>query len=148
MRKSALLTSVLAVGLLGGCAQPVSTYSANLFGASEVPPTLATGSGAVTLELANAPLSAGPSVYQVIRYTVVFSGLSGEVTAGGINCPAAPGSNAPRSANFDGKITSPYSAVESINPTLAGFIASGQCYVNLHTLQYPTGEVRGWLTAQ
>ena len=82
-----LVLGVFALCLVSGAAQAeTKIFKATLSGASEVPPTTSTGTGAatVTLDTATGKLS----------WDVTYSGLSGPAMAAHIHGPADPGQNA------------------------------------------------------
>src|SRR5437763_15857945 len=87
MRKTALVFGLLATVAAWPMAQAaVTTYKANLSGASEVPPVTAAGSGTAQINVDTASKQA--------TWRVDYSGLSGPPAAAHIHCGAATGANA------------------------------------------------------
>ncbi len=144
----AFASSVLA---LAGCAgqsmssaaapSSVQVYVATLSPSQEVPPAAnskGTGTAEVRIDTKTNELT----------WKVSYSGLTGPSTAGHIHGPAAAGSNAGVVIPFPGVTPAATSAEgkATINPTQYGDLAAGLYYVNVHTAQYPGGEVRGQLT--
>ena len=142
-------------------------FTATLTGSQEVPPTpsLGIGSALVTLD----------TVTNLLTVNVSFAGLGSPTIASHIHCCTPPGANAivatavPTFPGFPlGVTTGTYlqtfdlTLASTYNPafiaahggTVAGaqaaFIAgltSGQTYLNIHTSQFPGGEIRGQLVA-
>ncbi len=143
-------------------------FTGNLTGAQEVPPTGSPGVGSALVTLDTAT--------NLLTVNVSFAGLLSPTIASHIHCCAGPGANAlvatavPTFPGFPlGVTTGTYlmtfdlTAASTYNPafitahggTVAGaqaaFIAgllNGQTYLNVHTSQFPTGEIRGQLLNQ
>jgi hypothetical protein len=160
-------TLVAAATLLFGTtafAAPI-VYSAVLLGSNEVPPTgsPATGFAVVTVD----------AVAQTMLVNVTFSGLSSGDTASHIHCCVGPGGNAGVATTtptftgfpsgvtagsyshlFDLTLSSSYNpafvtaegSLASAEAALIAGIAADQTYVNIHSSQFPGGEIRGFLT--
>ncbi len=114
-------------------------YIASLTGSNEVPPNSSNG-------LARAAFTIGDN--NEIYYNVNVGGLElNKITAVHIHSPAAVGSNAPdRVTLFDGSgefINPIGGATNIIAQDIISDIKSGRAYVNLHTEQFPNGELRG-----
>ncbi len=113
----------------------VFAFSVLLNGASEVPPTSSAAQGIGTLSLEGSNLT----------YTITFSGLSTNATAGHIHAPATTTGNA--------SVIIPFSVPAAKSGTITGTalltsdevsnILSGFAYVNIHTSLNPAGEIRG-----
>jgi hypothetical protein len=111
---------------------------ATLSGASEVPPTDSRGSG--YLEAVYRPST------KVLEYRLNLQGLSGPITMGYLQGPAAPGENGPRIAPINIPIYD-YTIWDGVTLTdeQAAEVLAGRWYVNVMTLQHPDGEIRGQL---
>jgi hypothetical protein len=148
----ALLTGIIACE--DDTAEPSSTltYQATLIGASEVQPvtTNATGTATVTIDAA-----------KNLTYTATFTGLSSGLTGAHIHAPALPGTSAgivvPFTVTTGGTSGTIGPTTVSLTSTLTGainadslisLINSGRAYVNIHSSNNPTGEIRGWLIKQ
>lgn len=109
---------------------------ATLGGAYAVPPTRSRGSG--YFEAVYRPST------KVLEYRVVLSGLSGPITMGYLHGPAGLGENAQQIAPINIPIYD-YTVWDGVTLTeeQAAQILAGQWYVNVMTLQYPDGEIRG-----
>ena len=108
-------------------------YVATLTGAQETPPNNSTATGTATLLLSPDESEA--------RVAVNFSGLSSTQTDAHIHGPAAPGVAAPPvfhlpHGNFN-------DLVISLSPTDVQNLKNGLLYINIHTSNFPGGEIRG-----
>lgn len=114
-------------------------FTASLSGAQEVPAvtTNATGYARVILDQAAGTIS----------YTVVFNNLSSSQTASHIHAPAAIGSNAGVIINFGNLNTTSgtITGTASITNTQIGQLRANLGYVNVHSANFPGGEIRGQL---
>ncbi|MEO6032327.1 MAG: CHRD domain-containing protein [Burkholderiaceae bacterium] len=170
------IAALLAAGVLVSTmstlasAQPVVEYRATLSGAAEAPPNASPGAGQVTLTLDQS----GPT--SMLRVQASFSDLSGPVTAAHIHCctatagagTAGVATQVPTFVGFPATTTGSYDQTfdmglaASYNPSfvtghggtlalafadLMAGLNTGQAYFNIHTANYPGGEIRGFLTA-
>ena len=151
--RTALATAALAVAGCAGMKSPSSsasaststsaggarleTYEAALTGGSEVPPNPSAGSG-------KAELQVDPSSYKA-KWKVNYSGLSGPATMGHIHGPAAPTANAGVQVPFKDVTTPSISGEAQLTPAQYADLAAGLYYVNIHSAQFPGGEIRGQL---
>jgi hypothetical protein len=159
MLKRILLTGslVLALGITLPAHADSVTYTAILSGANEVPPHAVPGTGAATFILT------GDSLF----IDLSFSDLTSPPAAGHIHCCAPVGSNAivavpfvglPASASgtymntVDLTLASTYNSafitasggtVADAEASLIAGLNSGNTYANLHTSEFPGGEIRG-----
>ena len=136
-------TLVLSLSLLASCSfylgeprVPKTDLRATLAGAYEVPPTASEGSG--YFEAVYRPST------KVLEYRLNLVGLSGPITMGSLQGPAAPDENAQPVAPinipiYDNTIWDGFTLTEE----QAAQVLAGQWYVNVMTLQYPDGEIRG-----
>ena len=160
-----LLVTVLMFSAVARADQLV--FTATLTGSQEVPPTGSAGTGTALVTLNTAT--------NLLTVNVSFAGLGSPTVASHIHCCAPLGTNAmvatavPTFPGFPlGVTTGTYlmtfdlTNVSTYNPafitahggTVAGaqaaFIAgliAGQTYLNIHTSQFPGGEIRGQLQA-
>jgi Tol biopolymer transport system component len=112
-------------------------FVANLTGASEVPPTNNTvkRNGGI-VQLSQSETSA--------LVSLLFSGLTGSETGAHIHGPAGPGVNAP--IIFPLPLGNPLTD-SVINPTTqqVADLKAGLQYMNVHSTNFPDGEIRGQL---
>jgi len=161
---SVLFSAILLVGAQLS-ASPI-LFTANLSGANENPATASPGTGFAMVTI--------DTVAQTMEVKVTFQGLTSGVTASHIHCCVAPGGNAgvatttPTFTGFPSGVTSgTYDNVfdmtqsGSYNPAfvtasgslanaeavLFAGIAAGNAYLNIHTTNFPGGEIRGFLSA-
>ena len=141
------------------------TFVGNLSGANEVPPVASPATGFATVVL-------DPTA-QTIQINVTFSGLTSGDIAAHIHCCAPPGTNvtvastvpafpgfplgvtsgAYSSAVFDLTQTTIYNpafvtlagGIPQAEAALIGGIENGMAYLNIHTANFPGGEIRGQL---
>jgi hypothetical protein len=159
---------VLSVLMLFGVAKADQlAFVTTLTGSQEVPPSGSPGIGSALVTL--------DTVTNMFTVNVSFSGLLSPTIASHIHCCTLPGANAmvatavptfpgfPLSVTtgtylqtFDLTLASTYNPafITAHGGTVAGaqaaFIAglqSGQTYLNIHTSQFPGGEIRGQLQA-
>ena len=162
--------------LLASIVMPVSAdaailqYGAALSGAAESPSNASPATG-----LASVIINTSANTMEVI---VSFSGLTGNTTASHIHCcTAVPGTGTGGVATvtptftsfpvgvtagaydhlFDLTLSSSYNpafvtanggTAASAEVALLAGIAAGTSYLNIHTIAFPSGEIRGFLTAQ
>ncbi|RTQ52251.1 CHRD domain-containing protein [Hymenobacter gummosus] len=114
-------------------------YAATLNGAQETPPVTTTASGLGTFNLSQDQSK--------LKFRVVFSGLSGAVTASHFHVGAI-GVAGPVTVNLAPFLSG--NVIEGeITPDAAFLTAltAGQIYVNIHTAANPAGEIRGQVLA-
>lgn len=140
--RTTVAAGLLALGL-AGCSdmrpsQKMDIYEAALSGTQEVPANTSAGRGMAEIQY--------NSNTGELNYKVTYSGLTGAATAGHIHGPAAAGANAGVVVPFTGNMNAqPIQGTAKITPTQFGDLAAGLWYVNIHTAQFPGGEIRGQL---
>jgi hypothetical protein len=163
MLKHIFLTGslVLALGIPLPAHADSVTYTAILSGANEVPPHAVPGTGSATFILT------GDSLF----IDLSFSDLTGPPAAGHIHCCAPEGANAIVAVPFLGLpaatsgtyintvdltlastynpafITASGGTVVDAETTFIAGLNSGDTYANLHTAEFPGGEIRGQIAA-
>ncbi len=118
--------------------RPPLLFVANLNGAQEVPATNSTAAGTATVLLS-------PDE-QTARVSLNFSGLSSPQTAAHIHGPAAAGVNAP--PLFPLPIGNQTDFLISLAPADVQNLKDGLLYLNVHSNNFPNGEIRGQLQGQ
>jgi hypothetical protein len=167
--KSILMNLAFSAAVLGASvahASPV-TFSAVLNGANEFPANASPGTGLATVDFDLAT--------HMMRVRIDFSGLVAGNTAAHIHCctavsnagTAAVATTTPTFTGFPGGVTagsydhtfdmslaSSYNAAfiatyggstGGAEAALYAGMAAGESYVNIHSIVYPTGEIRGFL---
>ncbi|HEX5701912.1 MAG TPA: CHRD domain-containing protein [Pyrinomonadaceae bacterium] len=110
-----------------------TVFVANLTGAQEVPPNSSTATGTATLLL-------DPNEDEA-RLALDFSGLSSAQTGAHIHGPGAAGSSAPILFHLaNGSLSD---VVISLTPTDVQNLKNGLLYINVHSSNFPNGEIRG-----
>lgn len=134
----ALAGLALAGTLTLAQAAPVS-FDVALTGAEQVPPVQTAGSG-------NAALTFDPAT-RVVTWKITYGNLSSPVTMAHFHGPAPAGKNAPVkvwiSKRGDKDVTSPITGEATLSADEAKMFEDGEMYVNVHTKDHPSGEIRG-----
>jgi len=163
----------LAIGLVMAALAPLAhgaqiVTSATLAGSNENPANTSPGTGTAFVTL--------DTTTHQLRVAVTFSGLTTNTIMAHIHCCIAPPSNTgvattvPAFPGFPLGVTSGSmdQTYDTLQPTiwnpafisahggtpagaeaaLAAGLAAGQAYLNIHTTQFPGGEIRGFLSAQ
>lgn len=107
-------------------------FAVPLSGNSEVPPNPSEGSG-----IANVVVDADA---RTIAWTITAQSLSGDPTAAHFHGPADPGQNAGPIVDISQSIAQGQAILT--DQQLADLL-TGKVYINIHTAQYPDGELRG-----
>lgn len=117
-------------------------FTAYLSSAQEVPTNASTATGYARVVVNEATLT--------LTYTVVFTGLSSNQQASHIHAPAAIGANSPVAINFPpvGGTSGTLTGSASITATQLAQLRAHQGYVNIHSANFPGGEIRGQLGVQ
>ena len=138
---SGILPVLLAMLFLVSGANAATYFTGTLTQAQEVPPTgsAATGFGRVTLNDAETQ----------ITFSLTFSGLSSNQTASHIHGAAPPGANAPVIFNIgsQGTTSGTFTALTAaVTPAQVADLKAGLWYFNIHSTNFPNGEIRGQIT--
>ena len=113
--------------------KPSSLFVATLTGAQETPPNNSTATGTATLLLSPDEKTA--------RVSLTFKGLSSAQTDSHIHGPAAPGVSAPPVFPLPLSQLSDFSI--TLTPSQVQDLKNGLLYVNVHSANFPAGEIRG-----
>lgn len=139
VRTSLILAMLLASSCssyMGEPRVPKTDFRATLNGSNELPPTQSRGSG--WFEAVYRPST------KVLEYRLNLVGLSGPITMGYLHGPAGPGDNAEKVSPINIPI---YGSTIRDGVTLTGEqaaeVLAGRWYVNVMTIDYPDGEIRG-----
>jgi hypothetical protein len=84
---------------------------------------------------------------KVFTWTINYEGLTGEATAAHFHGPAAVGENAGPVVPIEGALASPIAGEATLDDAQAADLQAGMWYFNIHTAEYPDGELRGQVTA-
>ena len=161
----ASLASAALLSLAGGAQAAILVYTANMNGATEVPPNVSPAFGFTTVTVDN--------VLNTMQVDITYSGLTGGPPAAAhIHCCSAPGTNIGVAVGFPNFPITTSGAFNQLfnllDPTIytAGFLnnfgggtaagaeaallggfAAGTAYSNIHNAVFPGGEIRGQLQA-
>jgi hypothetical protein len=113
--------------------KPGLLFVANLTGAQETPPNNSTATGRASLLLSPDEKTG--------RVSLVFSGLSSGQTDAHIHGAAAPGVSAPPVFPLPLGQLSDFSI--TLTPSQVQDLKNGLFYINVHSSNFPTGEIRG-----
>lgn len=137
-----IVKPALAIGMaaaLAFAAAPafaeVINLKAELKGSSEVPPNDSPGTG--TLE------GTFDTDTKVLTWTITYEGTTGPVTAAHFHGPATETAAAAPILPLEGDLASPINGNATLDDQQATDLQGGAWYINLHTEQYPDGELRG-----
>jgi hypothetical protein len=162
MRRMLMLAAVLLVS--AACFADSITFTALLTGPNEFPSNASPGTGFATVTY--------DSLTHLLGVDVSFSGLTAGTTASHIHCCTLPtagvATTIPTFAGFPLGVTSgtyvntlDLTFASSFNPAfitanggtvnsaeaaLAAGLFAGVAYLNIHTTNFPAGEIRGFLT--
>jgi hypothetical protein len=149
----------------GAAQSAILVYTANMNGATEVPPNLSTAFGFTTVTVDN--------VLNTMQVDITYSGLTGGPPAAAhIHCCSAPGTNVGVAVGFpnfpvttSGAFSQLFNLLDSsiytagflnnfgggtaagAEAALLGGFAAGTAYSNIHNAVFPGGEIRGQLQA-
>lgn len=79
----------------------------------------------------------------LLRWKLSYRGLTGAAIAGHFHGPATVGASAGVALAFKGAVTSPMDGQAALTPEQMTDLLAGRWYVNIHTLAFPGGEIRG-----
>jgi hypothetical protein len=139
--RMASLAAITAAGLLFAAPAQAEMLSmtAELNGASEVPANDSAGTGMLEATY--------DTETKMFAWTVTYEGLTGDATAAHFHGPAAPDANAGPVVPIEGDLASPIEGSATLTDEQATQLQDGMWYFNLHTAEYPDGEIRGQVTA-
>ncbi len=134
-----LMGLVLAVLTPSVSTAQVFHFSNTYKGSNEVPANNSTATGTIT--------GTYDSASNVISYNITFSGLSANTTAAHFHGPAFPGSNATvqfAHPGFPVGVTSGSlnNASDTLTQAQEADLMAGKWYSNIHTSNFPGGEIR------
>ena len=110
--------------------------NANLDGSQQVPPEVTNASGSATLSFDTSS--------SVLNWNLVFSGLSSSNSANHMHGPAPVGVNAGIQVGL--VIGSPSIGNTILTPVQQADLLAGLWYINIHSSNFPGGEIRGQIT--
>jgi hypothetical protein len=134
--------AIAVLVFLSAATAKAEIFTAYLNGAQQVPVAATSGTGYARIILNE---SAG-----TITFTVVFNGLTSAQTLSHIHAPGAIGVNAAVAIDFGavGGTSGTISGTRSITPTQIAQLRAHLGYVNVHTTNFPNGEIRGQLSVE
>lgn len=145
MKRFIVLVSVLALlAIMASWAGASTLFEAFLFGTTENPANASTATGYGTVLLDDTQTS--------ITVNLDWTGLTSLATAAHIHGPALPNVNAAIIFPLSGVPAATAGVIPqqtfAINSTQVGQLQSDLYYMNVHTSQFPGGEIRGQLRAK
>lgn len=140
IRTASLAAITSAAMLLAGPAfAETLNMTAELTGTAEVPANESTGTG--TLE------ATYDTETMLFTWTVNYDGLTGDATAAHFHGPAAADATAGPVIPIEGDLASPIEGSATLTEEQATQLQDGMWYFNVHTAEYPDGEIRGQVMA-
>ncbi len=106
-----------------------------LSGEAEVPPNSSMGDGDAVITLNRQT--------RLLRWTVTYSGLTGDVSAAHFHGPAMAGDNAGPVITLGDRLKSPIEGEATLTDAQIDDLLGGRWYLNLHTPAHAGGEIRG-----
>jgi len=141
MRLRYSILTALALSLSIAPAHAATGYSCAIDALQETPPNASPASGTGVFILNDAGTS--------LAYTVSYSGLTANRTAAHFHGPAGPG--VPAGVVFGiagaGPTSDVISGTWAIDATNLGRLNAGLLYINIHSGNFPGGEIRGQIGA-
>ncbi len=135
---AACFTTIVA-GVPAANAESIA-FKADLKGSSEVPSNDSAGTGTVEATF--------DTESKAFVWTIDYSGLTGDATAAHFHGPAAPDATAGPVVPIEGSLASPIKGEATLDDQQATDLQAGMWYFNVHTAQYPDGELRGQVLKQ
>src|SRR5262245_28273953 len=144
MHRLTVLVAALAAFLLSTSAGAATiTYFVYIDGLQEGNASTATGSATVILD----------DVANTLDVSMTYTGLSSPTNNAHIHCCSLPPTPAPVIIPWVppfvlGATSGTFNNVFALTPTQVTQIKSGQSYINLHTVNFPGGEIRGQIVPE
>jgi CHRD domain len=138
MKKSIAISGLSAIALAAFVAMPSPVFAemvkmkADLKSSEEVPPNDSPGSGTADVTL--------DTDANKVSWTITHEGLTGDASAAHFHGPAKVGENAPPVVDIS---TNLMEGSADVSAEQLQMIREGNTYLNIHTAQYPDGEIRG-----
>lgn len=116
----------------------LAAFSTVMRGMNQVPPlrpsaTTATGRVDAVLD----------KTTRLLRWKLSYRGLTGAAIAGHFHGPATVSTSAGVALAFKGAVTSPMDGQVTLTLEQMTDLLAGRWYVNIHTMAFPAGEIRG-----
>jgi hypothetical protein len=138
MKKSIAISGLSAIALAAFVAMPSPVFAemvkmkADLKSSEEVPPNDSPGTGTADVTL--------DTDANKVSWTITHEGLTGDPAAAHFHGPAKVGENAPPVVDIS---TNLMEGSADVSAEQLQMIREGNTYLNIHTAQYPDGEIRG-----
>ena len=116
----------------------LAAFSTVMTGMNQVPPLRASATTATGRVDAVLDINTG-----LLRWKLSYRGLTGAAMAGHFHGPATVSTTAGVALAFKGAVTSPMDGQAILTPEQMTDLLAGKWYVNIHTLAFPGGEIRG-----
>jgi hypothetical protein len=135
MRRVFLMTCAICLLLPSLASAAVINLTASIDGAQAGTASSATGSATMTYD----------DVSGLFSWDISWTPLDGDITVAHFHGPAAPGVGAGVQVNFGSisGLASPSIGSAVISSTQASELLAGLWYINIHSVVYPGGEIRG-----
>lgn len=128
-----LSSSLVSCDIEGPDQSDIVKYEATINSSNSQPKATSSAQGSAALEY--------NKVTKVLTYSVTYQGLT--PTAAHIHKAEPSWSTGPVVVPFSNVATSPISGSVTLSQDLENLLRFGNLYINLHTKEYPQGEIRG-----
>jgi hypothetical protein len=138
------ISTAASLVLAGSAEAAIHNFNFFMDGLQEVPSNASPGTGscAVTVD----------DVTNFVDANCTFTGLVSPTTAAHIHAPAPPGVNAGIVLGLSvtplGGTSGTVTGSGTLSATNIGHILAGNSYINVHTQQFPGGEIRGQIVPE
>ena len=142
MKRILVLSAVLAALAVVPAGATIFTIPVSLDGAQAGTPSTGTGSATLTLD----------DVALTLNVSLTYSGLTSPTNNAHIHCCSPPGVSSGVIIPFVppfvlGATSGTFNNLFTLTPTLLTQVESGGAYINIHTDNFPVGEIRGQIAA-
>ncbi len=128
-----MIGSLMSCDLEGPDEEDVVKYEATINSSNTQPKATSSAQGSAVLEY--------NKVTKVLTYNVTYQGLT--PTAAHIHKAQPAWSSGPVVVPFTNVASSPISGSVTLSQDLENLLRFGNLYINIHTKEYPQGEIRG-----
>ena len=130
---AALLAGVVSCEIEGPDQEDIVRFEATINNANTIPRAISSAQGTANLEYKKSS--------KTLSYNITYQGLT--PTVAHIHAAQPAWENGPVIFPLSNVTTSPITGSVTLNQEQEDLLRLGNMYINIHTEQYPTGEIRG-----